>query len=94
MISKLGPENHKSILQGNSVVVLSIMASHDTSNQLKFRDIATNWYKSDNSKAKNVIFAEMDRSMWRDYVLKEFNIDNDDTARIIIYDPGVSKFFF
>ncbi|KAI9256815.1 thioredoxin-like protein [Helicostylum pulchrum] len=93
LISKLGPANHKSILQGNSVVVLSIIASHDTVNQLKFRDVATNWYKSDNSKGKNVIFAEMDRSMWRDYVLNEFNIDNDDTARVIIYSPSNYQYY-
>lgn len=92
LISKLGPVNHKSILEGESIVVLSIISSEDKTNQLKFRDMATTWYKSVQGE-KKVIFAEMDRSMWRDYISENFNIDHDKTARVIIYDPIVSALF-
>jgi hypothetical protein len=92
LISKLGPSNHKSILQGNLPVVLNIVSSNDAISQSKFRNIASSWFKSAKSDTANkVIFAEMDRSMWRNYVLDKFNVQHDDKAKIIIYDAPVSS---
>lgn len=88
LVSKLGPNNHESILQGNHVVVLNIVNAKDTVSQSKFRNIATVWESSVKSN-KKVIFGEMDRAMWRDYVLDKFNIQHDETSKIIIYDAKV-----
>ncbi|KAI7894885.1 thioredoxin-like protein [Mucor mucedo] len=90
LISKLGPSNHKSILQGNLPVVLNIVSSQDTASQSKFRDFASTWFKSTNSGS--VIFAEMDRSMWKNYVLDKFGVIQADKSKIIIYDAPVSFF--
>ncbi|CAO3613968.1 unnamed protein product [Mucor hiemalis] len=91
LISKLGPTNYKSVLQGKSPVVINIVNSNDATSQSKFHDIASSWSKSTSSDPK-VIFAEMDRSMWRDYVLTKFKIKHDDSSKIIIYDPTVSDY--
>lgn len=89
LISKLGPTNYKSVLQGKSPVVINIVNSNDATSQSKFHDIASSWSTSSDLK---VIFAEMDRSMWRDYLLTKFKIKHDDSSKIIIYDPTVSNY--
>lgn len=96
LISKLGPSNHKSILQGNLPVVLNIVSIDDAVSQQKFRNIASAWFKSAKAQEeegeKKVIFAEMDRSMWRNYVLDKFNVKHESTSKIIIFDAPVSLF--
>lgn len=90
LVSKLGPSNHASILQqSNQVVVLHIVNSKDTASQSKFRNMATVWESSDDTR--KVLFAEMDRTMWQDYVRDKFNIVHDATSKIIIYDTNVSR---
>lgn len=86
----MGPSNHKSILQGHLPVVLNIVSSQDTLSQSKFRDFATTWFKSSNTDPV-LLFAEMDRSMWKNYVLEKFGVVQADESKIIIYDAPVRK---
>lgn len=90
LVSKLGPSNQQGILQeGTLPVVLHIVNAKDTVSQSKFRDIATVWNKSLKADQTKVIFAEMDRAMWKDYVRDKFNVQHDETAKIVIYDAPV-----
>ncbi|GAN07898.1 thioredoxin-domain-containing protein [Mucor ambiguus] len=86
LVSKLGPSNQQSILQGNKPVVINIVNAKDTVSQSKFRNIANVWSKSLKADQIKVIFAEMDRAMWKDYVHDKFNIQHDETAKIVIFD--------
>jgi hypothetical protein len=63
---------------------------NDAVSQSKFRDIASKWVKSAKPEDK-VVFAEMDRDLWKEYVLKKFNVDHDGSSKLIIYDPSVSE---
>lgn len=90
LISRLGPVNQKSILQGSAPVVLNIVNINDATSQSKFRDIASTWFKSAKPEDK-VVFAEMDRHLWRDYVLDTFNVNHDSSSKLVIYDPSVSR---
>jgi hypothetical protein len=88
LVSKLGPNNHQAILEGDQVVVLHIVNPKDTVSQTKFRNIATVWETLDKSD-KKVIFGEMDRFMWKDYVSDKFNVQHEERSKIIIYDAKV-----
>lgn len=68
--------------------MLNIVSSQDAASQSKFRDFATSWFKSSN--IESVIFAEMDRSMWKNYVLDKFGVIQADKSKVIIYDAPVS----
>lgn len=89
LVSKLGPSNQQSILQGNAPVVINIVNAKDTVSQSKFRNIANVWSKSLKSDQIKVIFAEMDRAMWKDYARDKFNVQHDETAKIVIFDAPV-----
>lgn len=91
LVSKLGPSNYKSVLQGDSPVVIHIVKGDDTSSQTKFHEIASSWSKSSSASSSKVIFAEMDRGMWKDYILAKFKIKHDDSAKVIIFDAPVSS---
>lgn len=77
-------------MQGSLPVILNIVSSQDTVSQSKFRDFASTWFKSSNPDS--IIFAEMDRSMWKNYVLDKFGIIQADKSKVIIYDAPVSLF--
>jgi len=91
LVSKLGPSNQQSILQGDAPVVIHIVNAKDTVSQSKFRNIANVWSKSLKADQIKVIFAEMDRAMWKEYVQDKFNIQHDETAKIVIFDAPVSR---
>ncbi|KAL7320464.1 hypothetical protein PS15m_000353 [Mucor circinelloides] len=93
VVSKLGPSNQQGILQGNVPVVINIVNAKDTVSQSKFRNIANVWSKSLKADQIKVIFAEMDRAMWKDYVRDKFNIQHDETAKIVIFDAPNYTYF-
>ncbi|KAL9554563.1 hypothetical protein MBANPS3_002756 [Mucor bainieri] len=93
LVSKLGPSNQQSILQGDAPVVINIVNAKDTVSQSKFRNIANVWSKSLKADQIKVIFAEMDRAMWKDYVRDKFNIQHDETAKIVILDAPNYTYF-
>ncbi|KAI8967043.1 thioredoxin-like protein [Mycotypha africana] len=95
LVSKLGPTNYKSILEGHSPVVLNIINAKDTTSQSKFRDIASNWKVANEggNVSRRVIFAEMDRAMWREYVLEKFNVEHDSTSKLIIFNAPEHIYF-
>ncbi|KAI7905550.1 thioredoxin-like protein [Cokeromyces recurvatus] len=95
LVTKLGPNNQQSILQKNHAppVVLNIVNAKDAISQSKFRNIAKAWYKSTPSTQIKLIFAEMDRAMWKDYVSEKFKVEHDETAKIIIYVPDEFKYY-
>ncbi|KAI9480554.1 MAG: thioredoxin-like protein [Benjaminiella poitrasii] len=94
LITKLGPSNQQSVLSdSHSVVVLNIVHAKDTVSQSKFRNIATVWHKSSPSDQIKVIFAEMDRAMWRNYVLDKFGVEHDETAKMVIYKPDAFEYY-
>lgn len=91
LVSQVGPSNQHIILEGNHRVVLSIVDPSDTARS-KLRDAAGAWAKTKRPSFElPVIFAQMDRSMWGDYVLAKFKIKQDGQNRIVIYDPTVSS---
>jgi hypothetical protein len=94
LVSQVGPSNQHIILKGNHRVVLSIVDPSDTAAQSKLRDAAGAWAKTNRPSFElPVIFAQMDRSMWGDYVLAKFKIKQDGQNRIVIYDPTVSPLY-
>ncbi|KAI8641483.1 thioredoxin-like protein [Parasitella parasitica] len=93
LVSKLGPSNQQSILQGNVPVVINIVNVKDAISQSKFRNIANAWSKSSNADQSKAIFAQMDRTMWKDYVRDKFKIQHDETAKIVIYDAPNYTYF-
>ncbi|EPB86197.1 hypothetical protein HMPREF1544_07009 [Mucor circinelloides 1006PhL] len=93
LVSKLGPSNQQGILQGDAPVVINIVNAKDTVSQSKFRNIANVWSKSLKADQIKVIFAEMDRAMWKDYVRDKFNVQHDETAKIVIFDAPNYTYF-
>lgn len=89
-VISLDPSNYEAILGGESNVVLNIVNAKDTASQAKFRNIATQWQDTIWGDGYEVVFAEMDRAVWRDYVREKFDIQDDDSARLVIYQPSVS----
>lgn len=93
LVSKLGPSNQQGILQGDVPVVINIVNAKDTVSQSKFRNIANVWSKSLKADQIKVIFAEMDRAIWKDYVRDKFNVQHDETAKIVIFDAPVCTLY-
>ncbi|CEP14057.1 hypothetical protein [Parasitella parasitica] len=93
LVSKLAPGNQHSILQGNMPVVINVVNAKDTISQSKFRNIANAWSKSYKADQNKIIFAQMDRTMWKDYVRDKFKIQHDETAKIVVYDPPSYTYF-
>ncbi|RCH81167.1 hypothetical protein CU098_003500, partial [Rhizopus stolonifer] len=75
LITKLGPQNGMQVLQGHVPVVINLFDAEDKTSQSKFRMLASAWNKQQHET--KVIFAEMDRSMWKDYVASKFNIQHE-----------------
>ncbi|KAI8888561.1 thioredoxin-like protein [Backusella circina FSU 941] len=94
LVSEVGPSNQHIILEGEHRVVLSIVDPKDTVAKNKLRDVAAAWAKTKRPSVElPVIFAQMDRSMWRDYVLTKFKIKHDGENRVVIYDPTKYEYY-
>ncbi|KAI8333502.1 thioredoxin-like protein, partial [Choanephora cucurbitarum] len=87
LVTQLGAHNGQAILKGTQPVVLHLYRTK--ANSKKFHQMAA---KAESSS--NVIFAEMDYSLWKEYAATKFDVELKEASdQVLIYDAPHYKVY-